>query len=296
MELIQPAEISGKIMTLIDQAEEKVTIVSPYNKFTNWKKFTQRVEKAKKRGVNFKWYVRKNIENNIQPIRALGIEPIEIENLHCKIYLNEQNAIVTSMNLHEFSDSSSIDIGYWISDKEKHQELIKFIQTYIDRNASSNIDSKRKDEFSLLVSSFLINLGYSPKSITLSENFGSTKLKITNFTTDSDLIFEPSRGYYRIDLRITSEYPTRKKIYNQLKSREKELNQKIGENISFGGQMKRLKLDLTIFDDYNFEQWSEKEFQIFKPILTNIITTYKAVLEDVKKDLNYEDQIIRGIF
>ncbi len=36
MELIQPAEISGKIMTLIDQAKEVIIIVSPYNKFTYW--------------------------------------------------------------------------------------------------------------------------------------------------------------------------------------------------------------------------------------------------------------------
>lgn len=40
MELIQPAEISGKIMTLIDQAKEELIIVSPYNKFTYWKKLT----------------------------------------------------------------------------------------------------------------------------------------------------------------------------------------------------------------------------------------------------------------
>ena len=102
MELIQPAEISGKIMTLIDQAKEQLIIVSLYNKFTYWKKLTQRIDKAKQRGVKIKWYIRKNVENNVEQIRQIGIEPIEIENLHCKLYLNEQNAVVTSMNLHEY--------------------------------------------------------------------------------------------------------------------------------------------------------------------------------------------------
>ncbi len=53
-----------------------------------------------------------------------AITPIEIENLHCKLYLNEKNAVVTSMNLHEYSDSSSIDIGYFITEKNHYQEQI----------------------------------------------------------------------------------------------------------------------------------------------------------------------------
>lgn len=130
MELIQPAEISGKIMTLIDQAKEEIIIVSPYNKFTYWKKLTQRIDKAKQRGVIIKWYIRKNVENNVEQIRQIGIEPVEIENLHCKLYLNEQNAVVTSMNLHEYSDTSSIDIGYLITEEEKYKELTDFIDIY----------------------------------------------------------------------------------------------------------------------------------------------------------------------
>ncbi|WP_423147899.1 hypothetical protein [Rubrolithibacter danxiaensis] len=32
MELVQPAEISGKIMTIIDEAENELILISPYNK------------------------------------------------------------------------------------------------------------------------------------------------------------------------------------------------------------------------------------------------------------------------
>ena len=36
MEYIKPPEIASKIMTLIDEADEKLVVVSPYNDFLKW--------------------------------------------------------------------------------------------------------------------------------------------------------------------------------------------------------------------------------------------------------------------
>ena len=38
MKLIKPSQISGEIMTLIEEADKKLIIVSPYCKFSDWKK------------------------------------------------------------------------------------------------------------------------------------------------------------------------------------------------------------------------------------------------------------------
>ena len=86
MQFIPPAEISGKIMTLIDQAKQELVIVSPYNKVTNWDKLIKRLNKVRSRGVKITWYIRSHIKNNEEQIRALGIDPISVDNLHAKLY------------------------------------------------------------------------------------------------------------------------------------------------------------------------------------------------------------------
>ena len=290
MELIQPAEISGKIMTLIDQAKEELIIVSPYNKVTYWKKLVQRIEKAKQRNVRIRWYIRKNVENNAEQIRGIGIEPIEIENLHCKIYLNEQNAVVTSMNLHEFSDSSSIDIGYFIAEKAKYSELIEFIDLHIDscvfkgdkivdKSTCKMIANTVKD-FNTCIKSFFLDSGFSSDALKVSNNEYGVIVNIRDFADKAELILEPKRLYYRIDLRFNYPYKTKNTIYKFFEERGDELNKLIGFEINFGNQMKRLKIDLKIFENYDYENWSVKEFNILKPILLKVMETYKSYIND----------------
>lgn len=294
MELIQPAEISGKIMTLIDQAKEEIIIVSPYNKFTYWKKLTQRIEKVKKRGVKIRWYIRKNVDKNVEQIRQIGIEPIEIENLHCKIYLNEKHAVVTSMNLHEYSDSSSIDIGYLITEENKYKELTDFIDVYIDSYSISEskvVEATKKEwkynktHFIDLLVTFLIDSGFSRSNLKTHENRYGTVVTISNFKENFDLILEPKGVYFRIDLRINYPFTIKNAVYEYLRANENEINRLIGYRIDFGRQMKRLKLDLEIFDNYDFEKWNNAEFEILKPVLTNLFDIYRNQIKNALKEV-----------
>ncbi len=266
MKLIQPAEISGKIMTLFDQAKEEIIIVSPYNKFTYWKK------------------LRKNVANNVEQIREIGIEPIEIENLHCKLYLNEQQAVVTSMNLHEYSDTSSIDIGYLITEEDKYKELTDFIDVYIDSYAiteskvieSTNRQSTiKKVNFIDSLILFLLESGFEQGNLKIHENRYGSVVTIKEFLGNFELILEPKGVYYRIDLRINYPYKIKNAIYEFLRDNEQELNRLIGFEIDFGRQMKRLKLDLEIFENYEYENWDNDEFAKLKAILSNLIEIYK---------------------
>ncbi|MCW3806075.1 hypothetical protein [Plebeiibacterium marinum] len=289
MELIQPAEISGKIMTLFDQAKEEIIIVSPYNKFTYWKKLTQRIEKAKQRGVKIKWYIRKNVDNNVEQIRQIGIEPIEIDNLHCKLYLNEQHAVVTSMNLHEYSDTSSIDIGYYITEEDKYKELTDFIDVYIDScyvteskgiEAINRESATKKVDFIDSLVTFLLEMGFEKGNLKTNENRYGTVVTINEFMENFELILEPKGVYYRIDLRINYPYKIKNAIYEFLRSNENVLNRLIGFEIDFGRQMKRLKLDLEIFENYEYENWDNDEFEKLKPILINLIKVYKSQINN----------------
>ncbi|MCU0472974.1 MAG: hypothetical protein MUC93_06360 [Bacteroidales bacterium] len=134
MKLIKPAEISAKIMTLIDEAEKELIIVSPYNKLTGWTKLINKIKKAREKGIAITWYSRKNDvkkENSEEVIRNLGITPILIDDLHAKIYMNETSAIFSSMNMSKVSDEKSIDLGYITTDKNEYNEIYNVFKRHI---------------------------------------------------------------------------------------------------------------------------------------------------------------------
>ncbi len=271
MKLIQPAEISGKIMTLIDQAKTNIIIVSPYNQINNWRKLQNRIEKAKERGVDIIWYIRKD-KGNAEQIKALGINPIEIENLHAKIYLNESNAVVTSMNLYKYSDDASLDIGYFISEKEQYDELIEFINNYLQADISnSNLN------FFQLLEKYL-NERISCEEIKLSGN----SIICNKYLDEFLLIFEPKKYYFRVDLRIDCEYKRRRNIYNYLDKNKDILEKLIDYEINYGNQMLRLKIDFKFFENFNYVNWSQKEFLQLKPYLDNILGAYKLIIQKME--------------
>src|SRR5438105_3188934 len=112
MQLISAPEISGKIMSLIAEAREKLVIISPYYQVESWTKLRNYLERAQHRNINIEFYVREDADRSIKEIKKIGYEPLLVHRLHSKIYLNERYGIVSSMNLYESSDVGSIDIGY----------------------------------------------------------------------------------------------------------------------------------------------------------------------------------------
>lgn len=287
MHFIPPAEISGKIMTLIDQAKEELIIVSPYNKVTDWDKLIKRLDRARERGVGITWYIRSGVKNNARQIRSLGIEPIEVDNLHAKLYMNENDAVVTSMNLSEYSDTSSIDIGYFIDEKDEYSNLTRFIGDHL---ASYNQLKKEKTQlnqsgieyFNQLVVEHIKKIIKFDSNVRTYKGQYSEVLLIKPFIENTSLKFEPRGAYYRIDLQIYGNYKVKRDLYNYLCGIGKELQEKIGHDIAFGGQMKRLKVDLEIFDHYKYEEWGDKEFKIIHAYIDKIVPVYIESLSKYK--------------
>src|SRR6476619_5189588 len=111
MKLINPAKISGKIMNLFDESNKFVVVISPNYKFSYWKKLNRILDNARRRNIEFYFFVRAGEFESISEIRKIGYEPYLIENLRAKIYFNESQAIISSINLDENSDNNSLDIG-----------------------------------------------------------------------------------------------------------------------------------------------------------------------------------------
>jgi hypothetical protein len=136
MILLKPNNISGEIMTLLDEADEKVIIVSPYCKIDKWYKLLKKFTALQERKIGIEFYVRDDERDSIEQVKKIGIDPICIPNLHAKLYMNEHTAIVTSMNLLLSSEISSLDIGYKTTTKEEYNELLEFYNRNIKRTSA----------------------------------------------------------------------------------------------------------------------------------------------------------------
>ena len=131
MKFIPPLEISSKIMTLIEEAEEELILVSPYLQITKWIKMKNCLERAVKRNVNVTLYVREDLVQDYSFINQIGIKLVLVKYLHAKLYLNEKRGIVTSQNIIQFSDINSIDVGYETEKSSERKELVDFVNKSI---------------------------------------------------------------------------------------------------------------------------------------------------------------------
>ena len=132
MKFIPPLEIASKIMTLIDDAEKNLIIVSPYVEMTNWEKMKKCLSKSLKKGININFIIRKNAKNNdLLSLRQLNIQPLLVQDLHAKVYINDNYAIVTSLNITHYSDINSIDIAYQTENEAERTELVEYVNKYI---------------------------------------------------------------------------------------------------------------------------------------------------------------------
>ena len=149
MQLIKPSNISGEIMTLMEEANKKVILVSPYCQFSYWKKLINRFQDLQHRNIEIEFYVREDQSKTIQEVEALNIIPILVPRLHAKLYFNEKYAIVSSMNLLKSSDDASLDIAYKTETESEYLELMDFYKRYLLKH-KGNSNNQSQDWGELL--------------------------------------------------------------------------------------------------------------------------------------------------
>lgn len=150
MKIIYPSQVSGEIMNLMDEADQIMIIVSPYNDFRKWEKMRNKLLDLKKRNVKVEYYTRspnnEYDESRIEEIKALQFTPILLDRLHCKLYLNEKSGIVSSLNLVYGSDAASLDIGHQTETDGEYLDLIQFVDRHIRKRSLKAIDTFQFNE------------------------------------------------------------------------------------------------------------------------------------------------------
>jgi phosphatidylserine/phosphatidylglycerophosphate/cardiolipin synthase-like enzyme len=119
--------VSYHLQQLINKANEKLVIISPYLKIND--RIKQSLEDKNRMKIGIRIVFGKNElhpdENNWLKSMT-SIRSSFCKDLHAKCYLNENEAILSSMNLYEFSQVNNNEMGIHI-DKTTDPELYKDI-------------------------------------------------------------------------------------------------------------------------------------------------------------------------
>jgi len=199
--------ISNELMKLIKDAKEKIILVS-YNFKVN-QQIQERLKTKSKIGTLSEIvivYGRKDIKQSeiewMKEIQDLKI--YEKENLHAKCYLNEEKAIICSMNLYDYSQQTNIEMGILITkenDREAYNQLI-------DEINNIKINGNRKTIDELLKTVPVDKTSQQVEKNEPIENDKRVFKKTTELTIEQKLDFKllTRWRYYKSRLEKTAEY------------------------------------------------------------------------------------------
>ena len=116
--------ISYRLEEIIKTAEERLVLISPFLRVN------ERIKELLEDKDRLKMDVRVIYgKNQLQPEENNWLESMAsirtsyCKNLHAKCYLNENEALLTSMNLYEFSQVNNNEMGILISREEEPAPL-----------------------------------------------------------------------------------------------------------------------------------------------------------------------------
>ncbi len=196
MEIINPNEIGSKISTLISESTKFFYAVTAFIQVSDWKKMKTNLSLARTRGITIKFFVRDIKNEDQKTLEMTGVEVIQIPGLHTKMFFNEKEVIVTSMNLYEFSDLHSIDIALHYRDTESYLKLYSYFYKYIESIAPTN---QNVQEFQSLSNLALLQNA-------LNEKYRNTKVnKGSNYLFSENLLL-PFHVFIK-ETEISLKYP-----------------------------------------------------------------------------------------
>jgi phosphatidylserine/phosphatidylglycerophosphate/cardiolipin synthase-like enzyme len=117
-------QIPAKIIDIIENAEKYCFIVTPY--YQPWNILNRSLDRAASQNKKIIFIIRneKVSDHTINRINVeLGFDLVLVNRLHTKLYLNEKEALISSMNLVESSKEHNYEIGYSIHGNNQSKML-----------------------------------------------------------------------------------------------------------------------------------------------------------------------------
>lgn len=150
-------EASAKVEKIIREAKNELTIITPFLKLSNL--FLERFRDAESRGVRIKLiYGKRELDskeqNNLEQLNNLDL--YFCESLHAKCYFNEEQMVITSLNLYDYSIKNNREMGIYIK-REENEKLFNDALTEANSIIQSAILEKISVEKEILVENEELN-------------------------------------------------------------------------------------------------------------------------------------------
>ena len=203
-------DIVSHLHRIIEQAAEELILISPYIKVDDK---TKRLLENTKRGTDIHvLYGKSQSERNLGNVKTSfdlpGITVSFLKDLHAKCYLNEKEALVTSMNLHEFSQEHNDEMGILVS---KREDSVLYEAIYQDAkrllraaNGESPVASASKPSAGKPTRIYVGNLNFQAADNDLQELF-SQHGEVTFAQIEIDRYSMRSRGFGFVEMSNGSE-------------------------------------------------------------------------------------------
>jgi hypothetical protein len=125
MPILNPSENITGIISLIENAKKFVVMVSPYSNLEGWDRLKNAINKASE-SIEVTYYVREG--QGSKGIEDLNVKIYEVPMLHCKMFFNEREVIISSFHL---MNNSDINWAYRLNNQEEYNELVTFFEQYV---------------------------------------------------------------------------------------------------------------------------------------------------------------------
>jgi hypothetical protein len=126
--------INYHLYELIKNSNQFISLITPY--VDTGKRLTDLLVERKKQGVQIALTCRTRNLRNKDKLREFTTTIRDKENLHSKCYISENEAIICSMNLYEYSQINNDEMGIWISKEHSLYSDIKIESSRISKSAS----------------------------------------------------------------------------------------------------------------------------------------------------------------
>ena len=195
--------ISYHLEELIKNTQDRLILISPYLQFHQRIKDHLENLNIQKRDIRIIYRENKlQVEESNWLEGQIGIRTSLCKSLHSKCYINENEAIVTSMNLYSFSQQNNDEMGIHVTknnDSELYDDINKEVQRLLTISEEIRVSVKKVDKkfekksnktFSKIVKD---KKKFSSKLLTtkeLSEVTGMNSRNINKWLTDNRFMYK----------------------------------------------------------------------------------------------------------
>ena len=138
---LDTSHISSELMELLKEAKEKIILVT-YSVQVNTQ-IQERLKTKSKIGtlseITLIYGNTKPKKSELQWMSEIDdLKVWEKKNLHAKCYINEKKAIICSMNLYDYSQTTNVEMGFLITKEEDPEAYKKMMEDIDDLKINGN--------------------------------------------------------------------------------------------------------------------------------------------------------------